>query len=355
MDWKFVKVLIVSHMFPRVDYPMYGTFVRDAALALQELGVEVRVCAPLQHIPWPISLLKRYQAGERDPTFQDLLPTVRIRWLTFPKRFLETALRRHAYRGLLKAKTALFGKSEPDLIHANNLFPDGYACIKLARLLGKPLVVTSHGDDNRVHVKHWGRRKAVLESAQAASRIICVSDFLRRELIEQGLNAGKMMTVHNGVDLHRIYKGPETQRIRERFGHRSIILTVGHMVHFVKGFDITIQAFARMLQKKPRCDAVLVFVGGGVERGSLERLVATAGLHEKVFFEGAKRPEETMHYMSAADIYCMPSWYEAFGIVYLEAMMHGKPVIAVQGQGISEVIEHGKTGLLVPPKDVEST
>ena len=61
-----------------------------------------------------------------------------------------------------------------------------------------------------------------------------------------------------------------------------------------------------------------------------------------------------MHYMAACDIFCMPSWYEPFGIVYLEAMMHGKPIIAVEGQGVSEVVENGRTGMLVPPKDEQA-
>jgi glycosyltransferase involved in cell wall biosynthesis len=355
MPKKPMKVLVVSHMYPRPNNTMFGTFVRDKAIALKELGVDVRICAPVQYIPMPISLLRRYRNGEYDPTFRDSLPTIRIRWLTFPKRYFEATMRRHAYRDMVKAKVSLFGDQEPDLIHANDLFPDGYACARLAGLINIPLVVTSHGSDNRVHAKHARRRKAVLEAAEASSKIICVSEFVRRELIDLGLESKKMVTVKNGVDLHRIYNGPETNRIRNRFGNRMIILTVGHMTISEKGFDINIKTFAQLLQEMPQCNAVLVLVGDGAKRPSLESMVKRMGLHGRVFFEGAKSPEEVMHYMSACDLYCMPSWYEAFGIVYLEAMMHGKPVIAVQGQGISEVIEDGKTGLLVPPRDVMAT
>jgi glycosyltransferase involved in cell wall biosynthesis len=61
-----------------------------------------------------------------------------------------------------------------------------------------------------------------------------------------------------------------------------------------------------------------------------------------------------MEYMSICDLFVMPSWDEGFGIVYLEAMAHGKPVIACRGQGIEDVIVDGETGLLVEPKDLES-
>jgi glycosyltransferase involved in cell wall biosynthesis len=334
---------------------MYGTFVRDKAIALKDLGVDVRICAPVPIIPWPLSLLRRYRKGVHDPTFSDILPTIRVPWITLPTRALETELRSLAYWNLMKAKVALFGDQEPDLIHANDLFPDGYACAKLARIIHRPLVVTSHGGDNRVHAKHPRRKKALVQAAEASKKIICVSEFVRRELIGLGLDSSKLVTVHNGVDYQRAYRGPETYRIRNRFGNGVIVLCVGHMKLSEKGFDVNIKAFAQLIKEIPQCPVSLVLVGDGAMRPSLERMTKTLGLNGKVFFAGAKRPEEVMQYMSACDIYCMPSWYEAFGIVYLEAMMHGKPVIGVQGQGISEIITHCKTGLLVPGKDVVAT
>ena len=64
--------------------------------------------------------------------------------------------------------------------------------------------------------------------------------------------------------------------------------------------------------------------------------------------------KEVMKYIAEADIFSLPSWNEAFGVVYIEAMAHGKPVIGCQGEGIEDFVEHGKTGLLVKPKDVDS-
>ena len=69
---------------------------------------------------------------------------------------------------------------------------------------------------------------------------------------------------------------------------------------------------------------------------------------------GAKSAEETMAYMAACDIFCLPSWSEGFGIVYLEAMAHGKPVIAVQGQGITSIVTKNETGILIPPHDSQA-
>jgi glycosyltransferase involved in cell wall biosynthesis len=186
--------------------------------------------------------------------------------------------------------------------------------------------------------------------------VICVSNFVRNEILSLGLSHKKIITIHNGVDTRRCYQGPEVSNLQHKFGGRPIILSVGHLLREpIKGYDITIRAFEAILREDASCQAVLVLVGDGPGRKGLEDLVAKLGIGSRVYFEGATKPEVTMQYMAACDLFCLPSWYEAFGIVYLEAMMHGKPIIGVRGQGISEVVEDGVTGLLVPPRDVSST
>jgi glycosyltransferase involved in cell wall biosynthesis len=82
--------------------------------------------------------------------------------------------------------------------------------------------------------------------------------------------------------------------------------------------------------------------------------VANLGVDSQVEFIGRLSHEKVMKYMAEIEIFSLPSWLEGFGVVYLEAMAHGKPIIACQGEGIEDVITHGETGLLVEPKNVES-
>jgi len=92
----------------------------------------------------------------------------------------------------------------------------------------------------------------------------------------------------------------------------------------------------------------------GAEELKLRNQIRRLGLDNVVELTGAKPAKEAMEYMAACKVFCLPSWSEGFGIVYLEAMAHGKPVIAVKGQGIDQVIRENSTGLLVEPKDVQS-
>ncbi len=334
---------------------MFGTFVRDQVVELASIGVDVRVCVPESRIIFPFCLLWRYSKTIEGKDFKDQLPTQRVPWYTLPRRFLEARVRKTAWRQLQKASYQLFHEKKPDLVHAHDLFPDGYASVGLAKAMGAPLIVTSHGGDNRVHVKMRSRRSAVLEAASAAARVVCVSNIVKSELALAGLQTEKMLTIRNGIDANRKYCGPKIDLIRGQYPGKTIILSVGHMVHYVKGFDITIKAFSRITSSGAKNNVVLLLIGDGHERASLERLAGKSFDPGAIHFLGAKSPSETMEYMAACDIFCLPSWYEAFGVVYLEAMLHSKPVIGVAGQGISEVVTHQNEGLLVPPKDVDAT
>lgn len=350
-----IKVLMVSHMYPSANRPMFGTFVRDKTLTLRRLNVDARVCAPVEKIPWPFGLLKRYQHKPTLNKYQDEIPVIRFPWITFPKRIFETTLRRFAYLKLFKAKNILFGSENIHLIHANDLFPDGFACVQLSLKLNVPLITTSHGGDNRVHAKHPNRKVATFLAAEKSSRIICVSNFVRDELINLGIDPTKTVTIYNGIEINRIKKHNETNNIRNKYGNKIIVLSVGHLVLKEKGFDIVINAFQILLKKHPFCNAILVVVGDGPLRSELQSMVNYYKLNNNIFFEGAKDPNEVMQFMNACDIFCLPSWYEAFGIVFLEAMAHGKPIIGVAGQGISEIINNNESGFLVPPRDPENT
>jgi glycosyltransferase involved in cell wall biosynthesis len=127
-----------------------------------------------------------------------------------------------------------------------------------------------------------------------------------------------------------------------------MILGVGNLREY-KGFNVFIDAIAQLRKSYP--DICGVIVGGGQDESILKNQIQQLGLDGVVELVGAKPAKEVMEYMAACKIFCLPSWSEGFGIVYLEAMAHGKPVIAVNGQGITNVILDNNAGILVPPKD----
>ena len=132
----------------------------------------------------------------------------------------------------------------------------------------------------------------------------------------------------------------------------KVLLTVGRILASEpgKGVDTVIRALPSLLRAFP--NVYYVVVGDGDGRSALERLAATCGVAEHVIFTGSRR-ESIRGYYEAADIFVMPSRQEGFGIVYLEAMASGKPVVAADRGGAKEVVAEGETGFLVSYGDVE--
>jgi len=114
-----------------------------------------------------------------------------------------------------------------------------------------------------------------------------------------------------------------------------------------KGHAYLLDAFAEVIQALP--SAHLLVVGDGELRPALERQAARLGLQDSVTFTG--RRADVPRIMMALDVLAMPSLWEGFGLVLLEAMAAGKPVVASRVSAIPEIVADGETGLLVPPKD----
>jgi len=140
--------------------------------------------------------------------------------------------------------------------------------------------------------------------------------------------------------------------IRERLGHRRILFALGRLVPY-KGFDVLVDA-ARLLPE----DAVVVIGGGGPLAAMLGRRIETQGLGGKVLLPGRIPEAELSDWFAACDAFCLPSVERAemFGIVQLEAMAFGKPVVstAIARSGVPLVNADGVTGLVVPPGDADA-
>jgi glycosyltransferase involved in cell wall biosynthesis len=132
----------------------------------------------------------------------------------------------------------------------------------------------------------------------------------------------------------------------------KIILTVTRMVSSegYKGVDHMIQAMQVLRALVP--DAIYLIVGEGDDRPRLSELAIRLGVQDKVVFVGQRTDEEVAFYHSAASIYAMPSRGEGMGLVFLEAMASGKPVVAAREAAAPELVLEGKTGLLVKYGDI---
>ena len=157
-----------------------------------------------------------------------------------------------------------------------------------------------------------------------------------------------------GLPLEQFEATPAIQagaaRLRAKYApddSRPVIFAVGRHIYY-KGFEYLIRA----MRDVP--DAVLLLGGGGPLHESLRQLAGELGLGDRIVFTGRIPDEELVHYYHACDIYCMPSVApsEAFGLVQVEAMASGKPVVCCElNNGVTYVNRHGETGLVVPPRE----
>ncbi|HET9949979.1 MAG TPA: glycosyltransferase family 4 protein, partial [Longimicrobiales bacterium] len=129
------------------------------------------------------------------------------------------------------------------------------------------------------------------------------------------------------------------------------ICTVGSLVRR-KRADLVVRAFARIAAERP--EARLVIVGEGPEREALVRLVGALGVADRVEMTGLLDARGAQERIARASVMALPSVRESLGAVYLEAMALGVPALGTQGEGIAEHVEHGVTGILVPPDDEDA-
>jgi len=185
---------------------------------------------------------------------------------------------------------------------------------------------------------------------RVVSRVLPVSDFVRRRLVESDHVPPQQATVlYNGVDLSRFQPRIESAaalRARLGFPAGELVTCVAQLID-AKGLDYLIDAAARLRERR---DLVFLIVGDGDRRQALADQVRRLKLEPSVRLLGQR--EDVDDLLAASDLFVCPSvWDEALGFVNLEAMAAGLPVVATRMGGIPEAVRDGETGLLVPPRD----
>lgn len=156
----------------------------------------------------------------------------------------------------------------------------------------------------------------------------------------------RLTVILNGIEVERFAPGPGV--VHEAMRGRRVVITVGRLTP-QKGLETLISAAPRVLEATP--DAGFLIVGDGPLRKDLERAARGTGAGNRVVFAGERRDVHDL--MRGAKVLALPSVYEAFPLVVLEAMACGLPVAASGVDGVPEAVVDGETGVLVPPGDAD--
>jgi glycosyltransferase involved in cell wall biosynthesis len=221
-------------------------------------------------------------------------------------------------------------------------------CLFLYRIFGVPYVVVTHG------IEAWNLKGILLRAALASARtVVTVSRFTQDRLTEQIPKiAARIYLLPDTIDGNEFYPKQRSPELLARHGllpSDRVILTVCRLSasEQYKGYDTVIEAMPEILAAVP--NARYLIVGKGDDVGRIKQLIAERHLERVVTLCGYVAAEDLIDYYNLCDVFVMPSTGEGFGIVFLEALACGKPVIAGNLDASQEAVLGGRLGLLVNP------
>ena len=346
-----MKVLMLSWEYPPHLNGGMGQHVKDLAPALVAADPELEL-----HLMTPRfgEMSYRDEANERLHVHRIFTPR------PAEERIFDDVMQ--ANRQFEAAAMALCAENGPfDLIHVHDWLPS-FAALALKERCQLPLVAT-------IHATERGRYRGALYSdlsraidasenqlARGADVVITCSAAMRREVSDfYGVPEARIHVIPNGVDgshLRRLRRRDLTA-FRARFARpeERLIFNVGRLV-YEKGADLLVETAPQVLSQVP--EAKFVIGGRGPLLASLGQRIASMHLNDKVLLTGFLEDEDRDRLYVVADVCVFPSRYEPFGIVALEAMAAGTPVVVSDVGGLGTVVEHEKTGITAYTENVAS-
>jgi len=302
-----------------------AAFSRELALGLHDLGHDVRLI------------------GKQDR---------RGAWAMFPLCGAGDFPKMLRTPGFTAAALACFARNRPDhLISTHVNF--GPVAHWLKQLFGTPFTLVAHGTD--VHDRLAPARRAGL---RAADRVIAVSAWTRQRVLAiGGMDPDRVAVLPNTVDEARFTVGGKPDFLTKRYNLQAgerVILTVARLElgEGYKGYDRIVQALPAILTA---CGLVrFLVVGKGDDRARVEAVARELGVEHAVSFAGFVTDDELPDHYRLADVFAMPSTGEGFGIVFLEAMACGTPVLGGNCDGSVDALDGGRLGQLIDPNDVDA-
>ena len=237
-------------------------------------------------------------------------------------------------------------KNQIDIVHTH-MYASNISGTLAARMAGVPVII-SH-----VHAAHewrnWGRGMMDRFLDRFRSGYIAVSEAVREAFLEKtGLDCrDKVRVIYNAQRFTDEDVAADPRALREELripAGSPVVGTITRLVP-VKGLDVLLRAARLVTGQRP--EARFVIVGKGCEKAALENLTAQLGLERNVIFTGERT--DVQDFYSFFDLFALSSHSEGFGIVLLEAMHFGTPIVATAVGGVPEFVRDGETGLLVPP------
>src|SRR3954447_21627153 len=342
------RVLIVSWEYPPIVEGGLGRHVRKLSEGLVREGVEVHVLT---------------RGAREHPQEEDRAGVIvhRVEEPPFPKDDLDQFVKwvgdMNTHMRAAGAKIA--ERIRPDLIHGHDWLV-AKACAALAKRVGVPYLTTIHATEFGRHQGWVGKHpqsyihRIEMRMAKRADGVIVCSHYMRGHVADVfGIAEERVAVIPNGIDPDDLVAVDDLDALRARFARPQdkLILLIGRLV-YEKGFQVALDALPALIERVG--DVRFLVAGSGTHEDELKKQAKKLGLMEHGTFLGWIG-DDVLHSLSRiADLCVVPSLYEPFGIVALEAMASGCPCIVADTGGLREVVPNHDVGLRFRSRDPRS-
>lgn len=336
-----MRVLYLTHNYPRFAADPSGAFIEELLRALPEDEIEPYVLCPhakglsYEERRGGVKIYRFRYATDKDETL-----AYEGRMLAALKHVNSLRLLASFLKAFARETRRIVEKEKIDLVHAHWLLPAGVAARAALATSRVPLLLSVHGTDVRVLkglpfgslLARWVLKRIRL--------ILPVSSYLRNRV--SGLVGRGIPSIVLPMPASDMFLTSARKKLTRR------IIGIGNLAR-QKRFDVLVRSLGILARGK--IDLDLTLVGDGPERARLEGLAKEEGMARKVKFLGRKPHHELAGILREAGVMVLPSVEEGFGVVLVEAQLAGIAVIGADSGGQREIIQPGETGILVPPDD----
>lgn len=332
-----MHVMFIPSWYHNKRNPVHGSFFKEQAIALKERGIKITVA---YNEIWPLTLA--FKVKEKiglNYSVEEGLKTYRYKNFNYlPKNPMMFKVFNRRLEKLYKEVVKKEGKV--DLIHCQSSFWAGISANYISKKYNIPLIITEHSSlEKAIYIKE-SYKPLIKESYLEADELIAVGNGLKKE-ISKFCGRKDIKVIHNLIPIENFYISKNKNK---NFTFLSLAFLEGE-----KGMDTLIRSYAKYLKET---DSKLLIGGDGSQKDFLIKLCEELEIKNQVEFLGALSRKEVSHYMSICDSFVLASRYETFGVVYIEALASGKPIIGTYNGGAEDII-NSKNGLIVKVDDVD--
>jgi glycosyltransferase involved in cell wall biosynthesis len=347
-------------MYPDKTNPASGIFVHEQIEQLKNLHkCDVLVVSPRPYSPRILGIFNKKWSDYSKIPDSDTIDGISVhypRYLRPPGQIFHAISCYFMYLCLKRHLKDIVRDFKPDIIHSNTATPDGFAAARISKQLNIPSVCTFHGSDINIYPYYGLLSMAITKYViSTTDQILTVSNDLKVKSERLAKPKRKIKVLYNGCDAQKFkFNADQRSSKRKQLGipeNGRVIVFVGSLLK-AKGIFELLEGFFVLAEKHK--DLHLIILGKGPEFNNIKAQAFRLKSVDMIHLTGQIEHDDVPAYLSASDIFILPSYREGLPVSIIEAMACSLPVIATNVGGIPEIVKNNESGIIIDAKDVKS-